>query len=366
MRSGRMRNAVRTRSRTGTAPAPSALGGRASSRTTCGWTSRSSAVSSIVMMRSVAVDRRRTSRSAAWSCPSSSLPTRARSSRPRRPTAGTPPPRGRRGELLERNGTRPEPSDRHARAVDRERAGSPRATGTRPSRRASTIGEARSSRSPSGAMIRSTMRMVPASSSTNGTRSSLPAALDEAAPGPVDHHFGDRGIGEQRLERPEAGDLVGELSNQPLVPIRREQRVGLVQQIAQAPAQLGRRHSDQLLDCFRADEPPVHGPPERAVGLVAGDPSDAHAAASSLVPQRADGSQRRRRRASRAASGSRWASTPASTARATASRAGTRAITGRPRTSAISFAPDRPARLLHDDDARRFGRAPGDGPSAAA
>ena len=51
-RSGRIRNAARTSSRTLTAPAPSALAGRASSRTTCGWASRSSAVSSIVTIRS--------------------------------------------------------------------------------------------------------------------------------------------------------------------------------------------------------------------------------------------------------------------------------------------------------------------------
>ena len=53
MRSGRIRSAARTSSRTATPPTPSAFGGRASSRTTCGWPSRSSAVSSMVTIRSV-------------------------------------------------------------------------------------------------------------------------------------------------------------------------------------------------------------------------------------------------------------------------------------------------------------------------
>lgn len=60
MRSGRMRKALRTRSRMSTRPRPSALAGRASSATRCAWSSRSSAASSIVTMRSpsgIALDR---------------------------------------------------------------------------------------------------------------------------------------------------------------------------------------------------------------------------------------------------------------------------------------------------------------------
>ncbi len=73
----------------------------------------------------------RTSRSAAWSCPSSSLPTRARSSRPRRPSAGTrrraarartPRARWRASRTVGSSRTR-----RRSRA-----AGSPRAAGSRP------------------------------------------------------------------------------------------------------------------------------------------------------------------------------------------------------------------------------------------
>ena len=52
MRSGRMRSALRTSSRCGTAPTPSILGARVSICTTCGCCSRSSTASSIVMMRS--------------------------------------------------------------------------------------------------------------------------------------------------------------------------------------------------------------------------------------------------------------------------------------------------------------------------
>ena len=53
MRSGRMRSALRTRSRCVTSPLPSMFGGRVSSRTTCGCCSCSSAESSMVTMRSV-------------------------------------------------------------------------------------------------------------------------------------------------------------------------------------------------------------------------------------------------------------------------------------------------------------------------
>ena len=52
MRSGRIRKALRTRSRIVTSPRPSMLGGRDSMRTTWGCCSRSSAASSMVMMRS--------------------------------------------------------------------------------------------------------------------------------------------------------------------------------------------------------------------------------------------------------------------------------------------------------------------------
>ena len=52
IRSGRMRSELRTSSRMGMAPLPSMLAGRASSVTTCSWRSCSSAASSTVTMRS--------------------------------------------------------------------------------------------------------------------------------------------------------------------------------------------------------------------------------------------------------------------------------------------------------------------------
>jgi hypothetical protein len=52
IRSGRMRSELRTSSRVATAPRPSALGGRVSRRTTCGWRSCSSVGSSMVTIRS--------------------------------------------------------------------------------------------------------------------------------------------------------------------------------------------------------------------------------------------------------------------------------------------------------------------------
>ena len=58
MRSGRMRRALRTRSRWVTSPRPSRLGGRVSSRTTCGCCNCSSAASSTVTMRSPGSIRR--------------------------------------------------------------------------------------------------------------------------------------------------------------------------------------------------------------------------------------------------------------------------------------------------------------------
>jgi hypothetical protein len=54
IRSGRMRSELRTRSRIVISPRPSTLDGRASSVTTCGCCRRSSALSSTVMIRSVA------------------------------------------------------------------------------------------------------------------------------------------------------------------------------------------------------------------------------------------------------------------------------------------------------------------------
>ena len=105
MRSGRIRSAVRTRSRTETAPAPSAFGGRASSRTTCGCASRSSAVSSIVTTRSPVGDRRRQRVQQRRLARARPARRRAGSTRRRPPSAGS---RRRRRSSAERvEGDRP-------------------------------------------------------------------------------------------------------------------------------------------------------------------------------------------------------------------------------------------------------------------
>ena len=79
-------------------------------------------------------------------------------------------------------------------------------------RRASTIGLDSSTRRPSGATMRSMMRIT-CSSFWNVTlvSSMLAAALDVDLARAVDHDFGDALVAQQRLERTEADDLVGDL-----------------------------------------------------------------------------------------------------------------------------------------------------------
>ena len=71
-------------------------------------------------------------------------------------------------------------------------------------RRASTIGDARSRRRPSGATTRSTSRMIAFGVEWERDRLDAPVALDVRAAGPVEHDLGDGGVGEQWLEWPEA------------------------------------------------------------------------------------------------------------------------------------------------------------------
>ena len=83
-------------------------------------------------------------------------------------------------------------------------------------RRASTIGLDSSTRRPMGAMMRSMMRIT-WSSFWNVTlvSSSLPRALDVDLARAVDHDLGDALVAQQRLERTEADDLVGDLLQHP-------------------------------------------------------------------------------------------------------------------------------------------------------
>ncbi len=88
-------------------------------------------------------------------------------------------------------------------------------------RRASTRGLDSSIRRPSGVMIRSmTRRTCWSLRKTQSTRSILPRALDVDVVRPVDHDLGDGRVGEQRLQRAEAGHVVDHLVDEAR-PLRR-------------------------------------------------------------------------------------------------------------------------------------------------
>ena len=121
MRSGRIRSDARARARAPTPrPRLRRSAGRASSRTTCGCSRRSSAVSSIVTIALAGRDRGRQRvqqrrLAGARAAGHDDVPTRG--DRPAQEAAA----RGARRERLERDGPRREAADRHARPVDRER-----------------------------------------------------------------------------------------------------------------------------------------------------------------------------------------------------------------------------------------------------
>ena len=79
-------------------------------------------------------------------------------------------------------------------------------------RRASTIGLDSSMRRPTGETMRSMIRITWSSSwNVDVGQLELALALDVDLLGPVDHDFGDALVAQQRLERAEADDLVGDL-----------------------------------------------------------------------------------------------------------------------------------------------------------
>ena len=157
MRSGRMRRALRTRSRMVIRPLPSRLAGRASSDTRFGWLSLSSAASSMVTMRSSSgMKLERMFSSVVLPEPVPPVTTmflRSRTATCRNSSIGS---------LIEPNCSRSSPLSLRLLNLRMLRLGPRSATGgitalTRePSaRRASTIGELSSMRRPSGATMRS-------------------------------------------------------------------------------------------------------------------------------------------------------------------------------------------------------------------
>ena len=296
------------------APAPSALAGRASSRTTCGCGSRSSAVSSMVMMRSVGtemtgerVEQGRLARSGTTGDHHVGAVRHQRRAAARRRRRSTPnasrPIRRAPKRRIVRHG--PSIASGGITACRRDPSGS----------RASTIGEDRSRRSASGARMRWASRRMPASSSCSGTASMRAGPLDEAAPGAVDHDLVDRRIEEQRLERTEPDDVVDTAATSRSPPRHTDERILEREERGDPGPELGRGRTHQRLGAVGREQPTVHRAAHGvvAVGVGVGLGGAGHAAAR----PRARPSSRRICSAARASgSGSRVGSTPASTARA--------------------------------------------------
>ena len=210
-RSGRIRSAARTSSRTLTAPAPSAFAGarlepndvRMTEPKLRGLLDRDDPLTA---GRSPAPARSRR-----WSCP--------RSSRPRHddvPSGAAPSSRGTRPQLRRARSRRARPHVTENRRIVTHgpsgASGGSTACNRDPSaRRASTIGAARSSRRPSGAITRCVMRRIASASSSQATALEAAAALDEHPVRPVHHDLVDRRVREQRLQRSEPVDLGDEL-----------------------------------------------------------------------------------------------------------------------------------------------------------
>ena len=99
---------------------------------------------------------------------------------------------------------------------------------------------------------------MPAASRSSATGSRRPGPLDVRASRAVHHHLGDVGVREQRLERPESGDLVGELDDESLEARRGEQRLLVAEQLGDRVAhrRLAARTRD-LREARRAEEPRV-------------------------------------------------------------------------------------------------------------
>ena len=259
IRSGRMCIALRSRLRIVISPSPSRLGGRDSSVITCSWRSWSSAASSIVTMRSslgmkpdstlsvvvlpepVPPETNRFSRASMHARRNSNISGVAVPNRMRSSTVYG------RVENFRTVMTGPISESGSMIALTREPSG----------RRASTRGLDSSMRRPIGVMIRSMTRST-CSSLRNvvSTRRILPRALDVDVVGAVDHHLGDGLVVEQRLDRPEAGDVVDHLVDRRARSSRVTAKPCFVTTRSKMPSILGRTSLGRRVDerVERADD----------------------------------------------------------------------------------------------------------------
>ena len=275
-RSGRIRSAARTSSRTLTAPAPSALAVRASSRTTCGWPSRSSAVSSIVTMRSprsIASGERVRARGLARArrARDDDVPSGADHRLEKRHRGVAEPEVGERDQHSPRTGGS-SGTGRRARAV-----GAPRAGATRRGAERRPSATARSSRRPSGAMTRWAIRTIASASSSHATRSSRPWRSTNTRSGPFTMISLMRRIREQRLQRTETVDLGDELVENERRRRVVDERLFVVEQRVEPRPQLARREHGGVER--RREQPLVQRVAERS-----GDRSSVSAHAASSRP----------------------------------------------------------------------------------
>ena len=241
IRSGRIRSALRTSRRIVTSPRPSRFGGRASSRTTCGWRSRSSAASSIVTTRSPSP----TNVDSAFSVvvlpepvpPQTRIVARARTARARKSSSG------RVSVPFATRSSAENPCRRKRRIVS---AGPSSASG----------GSTTLIREPSGSRASherlglvgppaqrrqdplDRVAQVGLALEAHAGRLQPPAPLDPHRRGAGDHDLVHRRVGQQRLQRPEP--------ERPLRDPRDELRAAVL-------AQHARLAVDQRADAARAD-----------------------------------------------------------------------------------------------------------------
>ena len=241
IRSGRIRSALRTRSRVVTSPSPSMLAGRVSIRTTCGCCSRSSAASSIVATRSSSGMNAESALSRVVLPlpvpPEMMMLTRALMHAGRKSTISGVIALFAIRSLASSGRT---PNRRIESNVPSSASGGMIALTRLPSAsRASTIGLVSSTRRPTRPAIRWTIwTQVPFVVERDvGLAPAGPSARRRPCLGTVDQDVGDRRVAHQRLERPQAECLVQHLVDQPLA-------LGQVEQVGALAAHLLRHPPD--------------------------------------------------------------------------------------------------------------------------